>query len=348
MRTATSTIVAVAAVALVCLTAVHLFLPASGVNETVSTLPLIAHGLAFPLMGGLVLVVAGAVVLLVGLRGGRAGGPTWLPRAVTGGCIVVSGVLLLASMTQISLPTFPRGEAEGDGADMVMVSWNALDHFDGPSAKEIFGTLEADVAILPELQELDGIGGGATRIRTALAEGGLDAGDYDIFDSPPTGTHIAPLTVIVRRGFGAYVPVAVAQTTFGTVHLAAPEGSGLPGIIAVHTAPPVPRWMSEWRADLTLVRGLVDGAGANAIVAGDLNATVRHGSLGALATHGDVLAGITATQRGTWPAAVPQVLRSSIDHVLVPVDSCNLGDTRILDIPGSDHAAIVTTILLNG
>lgn len=69
---------------------------------------------------------------------------------------------------------------------------------------------------------------------------------------------------------------------------------------------------------------------------------------GGIGTHADVLARVPATQRGTWPAGVPQILRSTIDHVLVPVESCMVGDTRTVDIPGSDHAAIATTIVITG
>ncbi len=82
------------------------------------------------------------------------------------------------------------------------------------------------------------------------------------------------------------------------------------------------------------------------IIAGDLNATLRHGKLGDVTTHVDVLSTVPVTRRGTWPVTAPQILRSSIDHILVPRNSYAVSDSRVIDIPGSDHAAIVTTILL--
>ncbi|MDO5735679.1 MAG: endonuclease/exonuclease/phosphatase family protein [Propionibacteriaceae bacterium] len=328
----------------VLLAAIHLLLPSSGLNEALSTVPVIAQGLAFPLPGGLALVLMGMVVLLtVVLRPRRQGALSRRPALVTATCVALSGVLLALSATGVGLPS-PRGNTEVDAnASLVMVSWNALDHFDAESAEQIFGGLAADVAVLPELENRDG-GAGAHRIQEALAGGGLDPTEYDIFESPPTGTHIAPLAVIVRRGFGIYASVAVEQVTFGTVHLVPPAGSGLPEIVALHTAPPVPRWMAAWEADLTRVRDLAQNAGGNSIIAGDLNATLRHGAMGGITSHADVLTSAPAVERGTWPATAPPVLRSSIDHVLIPTSAFAVGDAGVLDITGSDHAAVVTRI----
>ncbi len=326
---------------------VHLFFPASGLNEALSTLPLIAHGLAFPFPGGVALVALGAVVLLVVLRRRTTGSRPRLTGVLAATSLVVSGVVLAVTTTNIALPATPRAAVAQGSAGMVVVSWNALDHFDGASAQQIFGALGADVAVLPELQNRVGASG-TSRIEGALAEGGLVAGDFDIFESPPTGTHIAPLTIIVRKSLARYESVAVEQVTFGTVHLVAPDGSGLPEILAVHTAPPVPRWMAQWRTDLRSVLHFAGNAGANAIIAGDLNATLRHGAMGAITTHADVLAAVPAGERGTWPASLPQSLRSGIDHVFIPAAALVVDDARVIDIPGSDHAAIVATIATTG
>lgn len=348
MRMLVSVVLAVLGSAMVLVASTHLFLPSGSINAALSTVPMIAHGLAFPLPSGVTLMVMGAAALLVVLRRTPLGDRARMPRAVTATSIVVSGLLLALSTTQIGLPTTPRDGAIEGNDSLVVVSWNALDHFDGDSAREIFGTLNADVAVLPELQQRDGVSAGAPRIEEALAHGGLDPRDFDIFESPPTRTHIAPLTVIVRRAFVPYVSVPVEQATFGTVHLVPPPGSALPEILAVHTAPPVPRWMAEWTADLMGVRNVAHGAGANAIIVGDLNATVRHGGLGGITTHADVLTSIPATGRGTWPAAVPRILRASIDHVLIPVGAAAVAEATVIDIAGSDHAAIATTISIQG
>ncbi len=341
-------VLAVGGLAMVCLTAAHLLFPSSSLNEAASTVPLIAHGFAFPLPGGVALALAGAVTLLVSLPRTHRGETGRLPRMAAATCVTVSGLLLALSVTNVGLPGPPRGNGTVGSTSFVLVSWNALDHFDAASAQHIFTTLEADVAVLPELENRDGRTAGVSRIQEALTAGGLDPLDYDIFDSPPTGTRIAPLTVVVRKAFASYNFVAVEQATFGTVHLVAPDGSPLPDILGVHTAPPVPRWMAAWGTDLERVRDFAGDAGANAIIAGDLNATVRHGALGGIVTHRDVLAAVPAAKRGTWPASVPLVLRSGIDHVLVPVDDFSVREASVVEIPGSDHAAIATTISIDG
>lgn len=343
-----SVVFAAVGLALVCLTAVHLLFPASGAHQALSTVPLIAHGFAFPLPGGAALVAVGSVMLVVALRRRRPRGRQGVPWVVAATSVVVSGLLLALAVTFVALPTPLRHDAGDDGASLVLVSWNALDHVDGAAARQIFGTLNADVAVLPELENRDGAPGAGSRIEEALVEGGLDPGEYDIFESPPTGTHIAPLTVIVAKEFGAYESLAVEQSTFGTVHLVPPAGSGLPEILAVHTAPPVPRWMAAWKTDLTRVRDFAREAGANTIIAGDLNATLRHGGVAGITSHADVLAAAPSTGRGTWPASAPQILRSSIDHVLIPANTHAVRDARVVDIPGSDHAAVVATISTPG
>ena len=185
---------------------------------------------------------------------------------------------------------------------------------------------------------------GGTRVQNHLAASGLDPDVYDVFESPHTGTAIEPVTVVVRKGLGVYRSVDIAQTTFGTVHLVPTEDSDLPDIIAVHTAPPLPGLMGAWRDDLTLVRQFTALNDGDVVLAGDLNATMRHGDLGAISTHADVLSASTEMASGTWPQTLPHALRSRIDHVLIPRNAYTVDDVAIVDIAGSDHAAIATSL----
>lgn len=340
MRKVVGMVLAPGGVVMAVLAAVHLLLPSSGLNRAISTLPVIAHGLAFPLISGAALTTGALILLAVAIRGfhRERGGAVLVTGAVS---FAVAGALVALSVTSIALPT-PAAGAEIGKDSFVMVSWNALDHFDGDSARQIFGDLGADVAVLPELEAR--AGRGMSRIEQALTEGGLEPGDYDIFESPPTGTHIAPLTVIVRKDFGVYTAVAAEQVTFGTVRLMPPPGAGLPEILALHTAPPVPRWMPVWAADLGTVSELAEVGTGDAIIAGDLNATLRHGRMASLTGHGDVLLDAALLERGTWPTDAPPALRSSIDHILVPVERYGVAVARVVDIAGSDHAAVVATL----
>lgn len=339
MRTATGIVLVFTGLLAMVVSATHLLLPSSRLNRVVSTLPGVAHGLAFPLVSGVAMMVLGLLLLTGAVRRlhGQRGGRSLFVASVACG---VSGVLLALSATGFGLRVPTPAEPRDDS--FVMVSWNALDHFDGDSARQIFGDLRADVAVLPELEER--AGEETSRIEQALTEGGLEADDYDIFESPPTGTHIAPLVVIVRKGFGGYTVVAEEQVTFGTLRLRPPSGSGLPEILALHTAPPVPRWMPIWSADLRAVRELAGVGSGDTIVVGDLNATLRHGGMASLTRHGDALLSAPLLRRGTWPTSAPPSLRSSIDHILVPVNRYGVVDARVVDIAGSDHAAVVATL----
>lgn len=328
----------------VILTAAHAFLPAGAVNRTVSTLPLFAHTFAFPLQGGAVLLILSALVLtLLGvlrqIRRTRVAVWVGVPALAA-----LSGVFLIISATNTALPTALHQETDSDSPELLVVSWNAEGHLDRESARIIFTDLGADIAVLPEFADFAGDAADLTFLQQELAAGGADPTAYDIFESPPTGSRIAPVTVVVRKSIGAYRSVAIDQTTFGTLHLLPPDGSALPEIIAVHTAPPLPGLMAAWRRDLTLVQNLVYPLGSNALIAGDFNATMRHGDLSAISTHADAVTTISGVTRGTWPSIAPQFLRSSIDHVLVPQDSYAVRKTAIVEVPGSDHAGVVTSV----
>ncbi len=326
------------------LTFAHAFLPGGVINRTVSTLPLFAHTFAFPLQCGAALLVLSALVLIVILvrrRIRRALRPVWIAVPALA---ALCGVFLVLSATNIALPTTLDKELNSNSPDLVVVSWNGQGYLDRESARIIFGDLDADIAILPEVGDFNGDTPDLSFLQEELAAGGADPTAYDVFESPPTGTQISPVTVIIRKGFGSYRSVEIAQTTFGTLHLMPPEGSGLPEVIAVHTAPPLPGLMTDWRSDLKLVKDLAHPLGANALIAGDFNATMRHGDLSAITSHADAVGSIPGVTRGTWPLSAPQFLRSSIDHVLVPRETYAVHESRIVDISGSDHAAVVTKL----
>ena len=310
-------------------TFLHTFAPSSALNSSLSTLPLLAHGFAFalPLGAGLVAFTAVVMIIVFVRRRGAWARPTlWgLVPALT----ALSGTFLVLSATPIALPAPLTSDAKSGPSDLVVVSWNALDHLDDNATDTIFNRLGADVAVLPEL---------------GSAASGLDPDVYDVFESPHTGTAIEPVTVVVRKGLGVYRSVDIAQTTFGTVHLVPTEDSDLPDIIAVHTAPPLPGLMGAWRDDLTLVRQFTALNDGDVVLAGDLNATMRHGDLGAISTHADVLSASTEMASGTWPQTLPHALRSRIDHVLIPRNAYTVDDVAIVDIAGSDHAAIATSL----
>jgi endonuclease/exonuclease/phosphatase family metal-dependent hydrolase len=119
-------------------------------------------------------------------------------------------------------------------------------------------------------------------------------------------------------------------------------------LFAVH--PYAPTDIAKWRRDHHLIRTAVVDEQPDLIV-GDLNATTDHPQLRALAQAGYRSAAELANEgwQPTWPATGVSVLGISvprvvgIDHVLVGPTFAAI-DTRTLDIPESDHQALVAEV----
>jgi endonuclease/exonuclease/phosphatase (EEP) superfamily protein YafD len=118
-------------------------------------------------------------------------------------------------------------------------------------------------------------------------------------------------------------------------------------LVAVHTAAPV-RDLPGWAAELgDLRQWCTEGFGPHLVV-GDLNATLDHAPLRA-ATAGctDAAAARGEGLVATWPTRWPRWLGVQIDHVFTsggPVAA----SLQVLDLPGSDHRALLTRIVLPG
>jgi len=117
-------------------------------------------------------------------------------------------------------------------------------------------------------------------------------------------------------------------------------------VVAVHAMPPVDD-SRAWAADLrSLPRANKEGAVR--VLAGDFNATLDHAEFRRLLTRGYVDA---ADQLGlgmmaTWPRerSLPPV---TIDHVLIDSRAA-VRNFQVVDLPGSDHRAILATVRLPG
>ncbi|WP_181781540.1 endonuclease/exonuclease/phosphatase family protein [Pseudonocardia pini] len=114
--------------------------------------------------------------------------------------------------------------------------------------------------------------------------------------------------------------------------------------VAFHSVAPTAGSVGQWRVDLA---GAGDWCrtGKPTVVAGDFNATLDHSVLReAMADCGDA-----ASQRGTaltatWPTSMPRWFGTEIDHVFSSTGTAESFD--VLDLPGSDHRAILTTLRL--
>ena len=119
-------------------------------------------------------------------------------------------------------------------------------------------------------------------------------------------------------------------------------------LFAVHAYAPTD--IAKWRRDHYLIRTAVVDEQPDLVV-GDFNATTDHPQMRALADAGYRSAAELANEgwQPTWPAAGQSVLGISvpnvveIDHVLVGPTFAGIS-THTLDIPESDHRAVVAEV----
>ncbi|MBW3082993.1 endonuclease/exonuclease/phosphatase family protein [Bifidobacterium phasiani] len=131
----------------------------------------------------------------------------------------------------------------------------------------------------------------------------------------------------------------------GTVML----GDAAVRFVSVHTTAPVPGYWDMWKRsldDLALMRADTD---TRYVFMGDFNATVDHAPFRDFL--GDRFAdAVMQSGQGlafTWPADRPWVPRfAGIDHVVVDRGIAT-GRCEVVDIDGSDHAALLTTIAVS-
>ena len=119
-------------------------------------------------------------------------------------------------------------------------------------------------------------------------------------------------------------------------------------VLAVHPAPPT--LFAQWQADHRAILEVAERAEPD-VIAGDLNATLDHAPLRALGDAGyrDAAELANAGLAATWPVDGGFPLLSllppsvAIDHVLVS-DTWTVTATRTVDVPGSDHRAVLATV----
>lgn len=128
----------------------------------------------------------------------------------------------------------------------------------------------------------------------------------------------------------------------------------------VHALPPVDERINQWRSDLEKVARQGSRPG-NQLLMGDFNATYDHSEFRALLDNGlsrhdsragqdgkklvDVGIASSARFSPSWPMEGPALPGIVIDHM---VTSSRIGssDYAVHRVPGSDHAAIMATLIL--
>ncbi|MBV7295491.1 endonuclease/exonuclease/phosphatase family protein [Corynebacterium sp. TAE3-ERU12] len=257
---------------------------------------------------------------------------------------IISGIIFALAPAGFYFPErAPAIEAQaaaaddGAGRSIRIMTFNTQGAFTKNDLETIFSEYDPDILVLPETPHRD--------LVRYVAD--LDYPGY-VRGTPPWGRlkqfadQVAPTTVIVNNRLGHSRLVEGPITRSGTVSLEF-DDPGLPRIIGLHTASPKPGLMDVWRADLNRSVAYGEDFDAPIIMAGDFNATLRHGPMARRSALLDAARQCDHFPGGTWPAASPASLRAQIDHVFItaPLQATDCAVHRIGD---SDHAAFITTI----
>ena len=199
----------------------------------------------------------------------------------------------------------------------------------------------ADVVALPE-SGYDVVAGLAEQLAAAGQEYQAFPGPARISDDRGTG-------LLVSARLGEYVEVTGAPA--GVVRVDSVDGTG-PPIAAVHPiAPPGIRTgfsgeghqLGQWRGELdeatAICRDLPGG-----IVAGDFNATLDHAPLRDVGAYVDASVEAGMGGLGTFPARLPALLGTTIDHVLVDSGAFTVVEGAIVQVSGTDHRAVIVRL----
>lgn len=306
--------------------------PGHPVTAWLTTRLVIAQAVAFPTL----LAVAGAGVLIVALLVALRSRTSTITRCLAGlTALACAASSLLAVVDPYGAARYQARGVPAIGCANMQIyrvtTYNALDTLTDQSLARLLAN-QPDFLVLPEVSP-----------DTPALAGGVPG--YQVFASTSQKPHIAPTLTLVSDRLGSYTAQEVPMT-FGAL-LLTPENqaSGQPQLLAVHTAPPVPAYMQQWRDDLATIDRLARDEGSLDLIAGDFNATLLHGSLasysGAHSLLGVDAALATDQVEGTWPVGGVLGMKSPIDRVIVMQGPPAGGEEVTYQQVGeSDHLAV--------
>lgn len=293
------------------------------------------------LVGSVVLTVISGLWFLTRSRWGRrAPGMSaallvvfFVATLVNAAVLGTRGFVVSQHVTVETLAT----QDEADGQITAVVLNTKQSSVDYDAIADLITAAQADIVFLPE-----------TPLESAQAVAALLPAGWQVFpdrkqDSRDTSLLIAP---DMGQFVSAGTPVLGAA--------AALSGDGAYSIIAAHpTAPAYPLLLSgppalwdsvqsdrldRWRAEIADAYSLCEQPNAG-IVAGDFNSTADHGTMGCGWTDAAIEAGIGGL--GTWPSSVSPLFAAPIDRVFVDPDRFTVVTGWVVDMPPSDHRAVI-------
>ena len=233
-------------------------------------------------------------------------------------------------------PSRAHGSVAEAEADVVVLLLNTLmGAADAPAIVARAVADDATVSALPECSK---------PLARAVAAGLAARGrDVQAFGTRENAWPTAETWLLVDRRLGRYRQVDAPRLQLGAA-IAEPVDHDGPTLAAVHPPAPVPTvGLDRWR---TFVRVAADVARTrdDAIVAGDFNTTLDHEPMVDLAPYADAATLAGRGAEGTWPARLPALLATPIDHVLIRPDRWTVLGTRTYRVGDSDHRAVVARL----
>lgn len=308
----------VAAVVLAVPAAVVVFADRLGIDHRTPFVQLIA----FRWQLAAALVALGALAALVrGLR----------PVGIALGLVGVVGLLLVAPRA------LPAGGApeQAAGGDLTVLSLNTyLGRADAEAIADLVADSRPDVVVLPEARsEL------RARVTRALAD--ERGGRRYQTASADRSADTSPMTIFVARDLGRANVRADRETEFPSLVVDLP---GRLRVVATHPQSPKPGDTNAWRRDVAALARWCTDVERPTIVAGDLNATLDHAEL-RTATAGctDAAAQVGEGLHGTWPAQLPGVFGTQIDHVML-AGGPQARSVEFPEVAGTDHRAVLARV----
>ena len=323
----------------------HGFFSKSEFHKKLSTKGFIAHFYSFPVLIGIVVSIFSAIVLLIFCF--KYGTKFYKNRtAMIWVFMLFVSVVFIVSGTERRKTPMEISYISNENV-IKLVEWNVANNIDEKNIYEIFGEFDADIAVFPELEGYEKGDFSNQRLKDLFERANLDFSKYEAYLSLPTEGNIAPVTVVIKKEFGQYdCKQEIPMTQFGTVSLHSKK-ENIPDIIGLHTAPPLPGLMYFWKIDLDFIAYDLVKNNPNAIIIGDFNATMRHGAMNDIDTHEDILNYAPVMKRGTWNKDIPDLFKTTIDHILVPANQYSVKKVEIRDLENSDHMCIFAEIQKN-
>jgi endonuclease/exonuclease/phosphatase (EEP) superfamily protein YafD len=278
----------------------------------------------------------GAVCLLLVAVGIVVARPAWWPTAAALAAVALPAVVFVLWSRMVPSPPSIALNRAPDQPTLSVLSFNVYKgQADLASLGRTIRIERPDLVVLPEAGE---------RYRHLLLTfiGGLGYNSWAT--GGPHGRDVDGIVVLAASSMGRLQAQVLDQgTKFSWIELT----SQLPGairILAVHTAAPVSGSVPAWRSDLAALRNWCQSTPTPVVLVGDFNATLDHLEMRSLGCT-DAAAEVGRGLIGTWPTSLPAWLGVQIDHVLVG-GGITPSSARVLDLPGSDHRAVLARIAL--